>query len=65
MDHYDVITPYGVERTWGPFTAYRNVPETTELFRLIGGNLYALNKSSVLMSGEDFGVTTHCQCLLS
>jgi hypothetical protein len=44
MDHYDVITPYGVKRTWGPFTAYRNVPESTELFRLIDGDLYdALN----------------------
>jgi hypothetical protein len=61
MDHYDVLTPLGHGRTWGPFTAYRNVPETTELFRLIDGNLYdALNNSTHLgidewggMSGED------------
>ena len=51
MDHYDVLTPLidGVKRTWGPFTAYRNTPETTELFRLIDGNLYdALNDSNHL-----------------
>ena len=48
MDHYDVITPYGVKRTWGPFTAYRNTPETTELFRLIDGSLYdALNNTQI------------------
>jgi hypothetical protein len=39
MDHYDVLTPLIHGKTWGPFTAYRNVPETTELFRLIDGNL--------------------------
>ena len=40
MDQYDVLTPLIHGKTWGPFTAYRNVPETTELFRLIDGNLY-------------------------
>jgi hypothetical protein len=51
MDHYDIITPNGITRTsaCGPFTAYRNTPETTELFRLIDGNLYdALNNSNPL-----------------
>jgi hypothetical protein len=49
MDQYDVITPLIDGKTWGPFTAYRNVPESTELCRLIDGNLYdALNNSNHL-----------------
>jgi hypothetical protein len=56
MDHYDVLTPLRHERTWGPFTAYRNTPETTELFRLIDGDLYdALNNSNAL-SIDEWGV---------
>jgi hypothetical protein len=56
MDHYDVITPYGVNRTWGPFTAYRNVPETTELFRLIDGNLYGALNQKKLFGIDEWGV---------
>jgi hypothetical protein len=52
MDQYDVLTlavHRRHSRPWGPFTAYRNVPESTELFRLIDGNLYdALNDSNHL-----------------
>jgi hypothetical protein len=64
MDHYDVLTPL-VERhrrIYGPFTAYRNVPESTELFRLIDGNLYdALNNSNHLGIDEwgVFGCVYH------
>jgi hypothetical protein len=45
MDHYDVLTPYGAKRTWGPFTAYCNVPESTELFWLIDGDLYDVRRT--------------------
>lgn len=59
MDEFDVITPLGsMRRTWGPFTAYRNVPEITELFRLIDGDLYAiLNKS------RNLGIDEWCPLL--
>ena len=51
MDQFDVISALGrgqadcglknpCKITHGPFTAYRNVPEITELFRFIEGNLY-------------------------
>ena len=57
MDEFDVITPLGsMQRTWGPYTAYRNVPKITEFFRLIDGDLYAiLNNSSNLGIDEWFG----------
>ncbi len=53
MDKFDVISPLGGNLkecdkglnnpcpiTYGPFTAYCNVPEITKLFRLIDANLY-------------------------
>ena len=57
MDEFDVITSLGsTRRTWGPYTAYRNVPKITEFFRLIDGDLYAiLNNSSNLGIDEWFG----------
>ena len=54
MDDFDVISPHGNKRkTFGPLTAYRNVPEIIELFRLIDGDLYdALNNSNTIAIDE-------------
>ena len=54
MDRYDVLTPIGHGKTSGPFTAYRNTPQITELFRSIDGDLYydALNNSTALAIDE-------------
>ena len=57
MDEFDVITPLGsTRRTWGPYTAYCNVPEITELFRLIDGDLYA-----ILNNERALGIDEWCQ----
>jgi len=59
MDEFDVITPLGsTRRTWGTYTAYRNVPEITELFRLIDGDLYA-----ILNNSRNLGIDEWCPFL--
>lgn len=56
MDDFDVITPHGTKRkTFGPLTAYRNVPEITELFRFIAGDLYAILNNPNTIAIDEWG----------
>ena len=66
MDQFDVISSLGrgqancglrspCKITHGPFTAYRNVPEITELFRLIEADLYETLNTSEAYAVDEWG----------
>ena len=69
MDQYDVISPLirpdecEPEKpcfiTYGPFTAYRNVPVITELFRLIETDLYETLNTAEFYSIDEWGHFPH------
>lgn len=62
LDHYDIITPNqqdcedkDCDRTWGPFTIYRNVPRITELFRTGDYGLYTTFNSGTTFFFDEWG----------
>jgi exopolysaccharide biosynthesis predicted pyruvyltransferase EpsI len=66
MDKFDIISALGrgqadcglknpCKITHGPFTAYRNVPEITELFRLIEVNLYETLNTAQAYGVDEWG----------
>jgi hypothetical protein len=62
LDDYDVIIPNqqdcadkDCDRTWGPFTLYRNVPRITELFRLGDKGLYPVMNSQLPYFFDEWG----------
>jgi hypothetical protein len=62
MDRYDIISPlvgYGQTRTYGPFTAYRNTLEFTEVFRLIDADLYETLNTAEFYSIDEWGHFPH------
>jgi len=68
MDQFDVISAIGHGKadcglknpckiTYGPFTAYRNVPNITELFRLIEADLYEILNTTESLCIDEWGHT--------
>jgi hypothetical protein len=62
LDDHDVIIPNqqdcadkDCDRTWGPFTLYRNVPRITELFRLGNKGLYHIMNSATIYFFDEWG----------
>ncbi len=61
MDRFDVISHLSKwkHKTYGPFTAYRNIPEFTELFRLIEADLYETLNTPEFYSIDEWGHFPH------
>lgn len=61
LDKYDIITPLdrdcttNCDRTWGPFTLYRNVPKITELFKTGPTGLYNTYNNPATFFFDEWG----------
>jgi hypothetical protein len=61
MDRFDVISHLSKwkHKTYGPFTAYRNIPKFTELFQLIEADLYETLNTPEFYSIDEWGHFPH------